>query len=165
MKKLLVLIVLVAACGGSEPKKELVYVQDTPPTAGVFLRLVALDEQSLTLEVVGNEIEHLYGLAFRLYYNPHFLDFSEMIPSAAWPANAISIARKNRTGVLIAAITNRGPATGLDFSDQVLATLHFQIQKEGDSCIAFTTRGCALVDTTGAQIPDHIWVGGSLELR
>jgi hypothetical protein len=168
MKKLLFLSVLVVACsdgGGSEPEKELVYVETTPPTTGVHLHLVTLDDQSLTLEVVGKGITNLYGLAFRLQYDPEFLDFTEMTPAAGWPADAISIARKNPAGTLVAAITNRGPATGLDAQDQVLATLRFTLMNKGESGIDLITRNCALVDTTGAQIPDLTWSGGALELQ
>lgn len=167
MKKLLILAVLIAACGGSkgEPEKELVYVEGTPPAEGVFLRLVTLDEQSLTLEVVGYGITGLYGLAFRLQYDPNILDFAEMTPATGWPANTISIARKNTAGILVAAITSRGPASGLDVSDQVLATLRFTLMNQGGSGVDFIDRNCALVDTTGAQIPDLTWSGGNLELR
>jgi hypothetical protein len=167
MKKLLILALLIAACGGGggEAEKELVYVERTPPTSGVFLHLVTLDEQSLTLEVVGNGITGLYGLAFRLQYDPEILDFTEMTPATEWPANAISIARKNPTGILVAAITNRGPATGLDAQDQVLATLRFTLMNKGESGIDFITSNCALVDTTATQILDLAWSGGSLELR
>ena len=165
MKKLLVLVVLLAACGGGETKKELVYVEGTTPTAGVFLRLVTLDEQTLALEVVGNGITGLYGLAFRLQYDPEVLNFTEMTPATTWPANSLSIARQNTTGTLVSAITSRGPATGLDFQDQVLATLRFSLLKNGESCVDFIDRSCALVDTSGAQIPDQTWSGGNLELR
>jgi len=168
MKKLIFLTVLIAACGGSEEieeAKQLEYVPGETPTAGVYLRLVTLDEQSLTLEVVGNGITGLYGLAFRLYYDPDVLDFAEMTPASAWPANAISIARKHPAGVLAAAITNRGPAAGLDFSDQVLATLRFTLLNKDDSCINFIDIRCALVDTAGAEIPGRTWTGGRLELR
>jgi hypothetical protein len=146
MKKLLIIIVLLASCGGSEPKKELVYVEGVPPTEGVFLRLVTLDEQSLTLEVVGNGITGLYGLAFRMQYDPNILDFAEMTPAAEWPANAISIARKNPNGLLVAAITSR-------------------LMNKDESPVAFMDRSCALVDTTGSQIPGLTWSGGNLELQ
>jgi hypothetical protein len=165
MKKLLIIIVLLASCGGSEPKKELVYVEGVPPTEGVFLRLVTLDEQSLTLEVVGNGITGLYGLAFRMQYDPNILDFAEMTPAAEWPANAISIARKNPNGLLVAAITSRGRAPGLDVQDQVLATLRFTLMNKDESPVAFMDRSCALVDTTGSQIPGLTWSGGNLELQ
>ena len=168
MKKLLILAVLIAACGGSndgEEAKQLEYIPGETPTAGVYLRLVTLDDQSLTLEVVGKEITGLYGLAFRLYYDPDVLDFTEMTPAAAWPANSTSIARKHPTGILTAAITNRGPAAGLDFPDQVLATLRFKLLNQGDSCVNFIDLRCALVDTTGTEIPDQTWTGGRLELR
>jgi len=165
MKKLLILAVLIAACGESEKPKNLEYIPGETPATGVYLRLITLDDQSLTLEIVGNEITNLYGLAFRLYYDPDVLDFTEMTPSAAWPANAISIARKNSTGTLTAAITNRGPATGLDFTDQVIATLSFTLRNETNSCINFSDLRCALVDTTGTEIPDQTWTGGRLELR
>ena len=166
MKKILIMALLLASCGGGgSSKKQLEWIPGETPAAGVYLRLATLDEQSLTLEVVGTDLTGLYGLAFRLYYDPHVLDFSEMTPAAAWPADAISIARKNHTGLLIAAVTNRGPAAGLDFPDQVLATLRFNLLKEGDSCVAFVERSCALVDTTGADIPGQTWTGGSLELR
>lgn len=168
MKKLLILSALIAACssgGGSEPEKELVYVEDTPPATGIHLRLMTLDDQSLTLEVVGKGITALYGLALRLQYDPEFLDFTEMTPATEWPTNTISIARKNPAGTLVAAITNRGPATGLDAQDQSLATLRFTLRNQGESAIDFITRNCALFDTTGAQLPNQSWSGGALELR
>lgn len=165
MKKYLVLIALLSACGGGETKKELVCVIGPTPTSGVYLLPVNFDEQSLTLEVVGNGITDLYGLAFRLQYDPEVLDFTEMIPAADWPAEAISISHETQTGILVAAVTSRGSATGLNFQDQVMATLHFDLLKEGESGIRFINHSCALVSTSGTQIPDLAWSGGSLELR
>ncbi len=163
MKKYLVLIVLVSACGGSEEKKPLEYIPDDPPDAGVFLRLAALDEQSLTLEVAGKGIIDLYGLAFRLRYDPAVLAFTEMTPAADWPAEAISISHETQTGILVAAITSRGPATGLNFSDQVLAALRFKLLAKQATCIDFLENNCALVNTDESLIPDHTWSGGRLE--
>lgn len=164
MKKFLVLMVLVAACGGGERKKQLDYIPGDLPDAGIFLRLVTLDDQSLTLEVVGNGITNLYGLAFRLQYDPAVLDFTEMTPAADWPAEAISIAHETQTGILVAAITSRGPATGLNFSDQVLATLKFNLLAKQETCIAFLDNYCSLVCTDESLIPGQTWSGGRLEL-
>lgn len=167
MKKFLILVVLVAACGGNggETGPELVWVEETPPNADVFLRLVTLDEQSLTLEVVGNGITDLYGLAFRLYYDPEVLDFTEMTPATAWPADSISAAHETTTGTLVAAITNRGPSPGLNFPAQVLATLRFRLLQEARTPIEFVPYKCALVDTNGVTVSGQTWSGGALELR
>lgn len=167
MKKVLIIALLLASCGGGggSSEKQLEWVPGETPTAGVFLRQVILDDQRLILEVVGNGLTDLYGLAFRLQYDPEILDFTRMIPAIEWPANAISIAQQDSAGILVAAITNRGTAAGLDFSDQVLATLRFTLLNKGNSCINFIELRCALVDTTGTEIPGQTWIGGMLELR
>ena len=153
----------LAACG-KKASKTLTYVPDDPAGGdAVSLRLVSLTETQLMLEVVGNGLSDVYGVAFRLQVDPTALQLVSMETGDGWESDALKMAQESHPGLLVATVTNRGDVQGAAAQDRVLARVTFNLLAAPETPIQFVSGRSGVIDSAGAQVPDVTWLGGRLE--
>ncbi len=146
------------------------WVPDPPASApAVSLRLVRQTRTELRVQVVASDVPDLYGIAYRIRFDPAVLSFVSHAPAEDyWPAASArldsAVVPVAAPGQLVAAITRRGDVPGEDTgTEQVLAELVFRRTEPGQSSpLGFVTARSACFDAAGTPIPDVSFVGGQL---
>jgi hypothetical protein len=136
------------------------------PGAGpaVYLRSRAT-ASGLSLEVVGRALPSVYGLAFRLQFDPGVLLPVAFGASQAWGQNVLAVSREPAAGLLVVGVSERGSAAGFAAADDVLAVLDFQFGVAVPATIDFVEGEGAVVQADGRELGAVSWVGGAIELR
>lgn len=151
-----------AGCGDeSEGARALTFV----PTAGgesqaVYLQARSLEAGLLRVDVIGRGLTDVYGLAFRLEYDPAALSALSMSPTAFWPADGVSAAEQPVPGLLVAGLSARGDAAGAPAQDQALGTIDFAVSQP--TSVEFVKGHGAVVGGDGAEVADVAWLGGDV---
>lgn len=172
MKRFILLFAFVlAACGsdgggsgGSKPKGSFVFEPAAKPAGtAVTLRQKELGKDRLVLELVGHSLADLYGVAFRLSYDPATLAFEKLEASPAWPGSPpIALGSAKTPGLLVGTVTEKGKAAGLSGGEVVLGTLTFALTQQKPGPIDFVADRSALVATSGKRVSSVGWAGGAL---
>ena len=146
------------------------WVPDPPAsTPAVSLRVVQPSRTELRVQVVARDVRDLYGIAYRITFDPAVLRFVSQAPAEDyWPAASArldsAVVPVAAPGQLVAAITRRGDVPGVDTgAEQVLAELVFQrTEPERASPLGFVAARSACFDASGTPLPDVSFVGGQL---
>jgi len=172
VKRFILLFAFVlAACGsdsggsgGSKPKGSFVFEPASKPAGtAVTLRQKELGKDRLVLELVGHSLADLYGVAFRLSYDPATLAFEKLEASPAWPGSPpIALGSAKTPGLLVGTVTEKGKAAGLSGGEVVIGTLTFALTRAKPGPIDFVADRSALVATSGKRVSGVGWAGGAL---
>ena len=172
---LALLVLLVAACssddgGGTKAKPkvktEIVFEAAAPAGgASISLRAKELTSEHLVLELVGKNITDLYGLAFRMTYDPAVLEPTAITASTAWQGQTTALANAKNPGLWVAVITRQGKVKGIAAQDTVLGTLTLAIKQMKPTTLAFKLDRSRLVDSGGSSPSAVDWVAGALVER
>lgn len=169
---LLLVAAALAACEADSTRW-----QPTPPVDPdgpyVALREVSTGTSELRLELVGAGLTDVYGIAYRLTYDPAVLAPTVVEPNAQfWPAEPRSIHQAAipplAPGVLVAVMSRRGSLPGEETADAadggtVLATIVFTRKSpSATSSIDFVAARSAVIDSAGAPLAGVTWLGGQL---
>lgn len=133
-----------------------------PAGPSLYLRQLSLDDAELELELVGNALSDGYGVAWRLEYDPAVLAFTDTQPSSAWSPNTLHISREARPGLLVAALSAKGAASGKSWPNTVLAVVSFAVKSPNSSRIDFVTHESGIVRSDGRRATDVQLAGGEL---
>ena len=171
----LALPLLVLACssddegGASKPKPEpkLVFEADARPAGtSLILREKAITGDSLVLELVGNSLTDLYGVAFRLRYDPDTLVFAKLEASPAWGGSTpMALGAAKTPGLLVGTLTHKGKASGVSGAEVVIGVLTFALSQRQPGAIDFVSDRGAFVAADGKPVPQVAFAGGDLELK
>jgi hypothetical protein len=126
----------------------------------VSLRQKELTDTHLVLELVGHQLPDVYGIAYRLNYTTAALTFEKQDAGTIF-SSPLSLANEKTPGLVAGVVTQKGPSTGANGSDKVLATLSFVIVKQEAASIEFVANRSSVVDTAGA-VDSASWTGGTL---
>lgn len=150
--------------GGAKPAGGLSFqAEATPAGTSVTLRQKALTKDELVLELVGHSLAELYGVAFRLSYDPTALGFQKLEASPAWGgAPPIALGAAKTPGLLVGTVTAKGKSAGVSGSEVVLGTLTFAITAPKPGAVDFVAERSALVATDGKRVAGVGWAGGDL---
>lgn len=171
MKRFVFACALLSACGsdggdsgGSKPKGGLAFEPEaTPAGTSVTLRQKELGKDRLVLELVGHSLSDVYGVAFRLSYDPASLAFEKLEASPAWPGSPpIALGSAKTPGLLVGTVTEKGKAAGVSGGEVVLGVLSFALTQKKPGAIDFVVDRSALVATSGKRVSSVGWAGGDL---
>ncbi|MFO0565520.1 MAG: cohesin domain-containing protein [Polyangiaceae bacterium] len=153
--------------GKPTPKRTLVFRSDARPAgSSVTLRQKELGSGRLVLELVGNSVDALYGVAFRLRYDPKVLGFEKVEASPHWGASPpLALASEKTPGLVVLTLTEKGKSAGVSGSEVVLGTLAFQLKVEQASAIDVVVERSGAVGADGRARPAVGWAGGDLVLE
>ena len=167
-----ILMLSAVACSSSDGKGgggpavagRLQFVPDgAPSTPHVWLRAKSLTETQLVLELVANGVTDLYGVAFRLRYDPAVLAFDSLEASSLWGTPApLSMGSQKTPGLLLGVVTQQGKAAGLAADEQVLATLTLRVLQQSESPVELVAERSAVVGSDGKAQAGMGFVGGAL---
>jgi hypothetical protein len=137
---------------------------DAAPTgASVALRAKSLTDTELVLEVVATQVTDLYGVAFRLSYDPTVLAFAKLDAGAVWGSPApLALASDKTPGLLVGVVTEQGKAAGLAADGEVLATVSLSLLRKAESPVAFVPGRNAVVGSDGKARASVGFAGGAL---
>ncbi|MCA9594640.1 MAG: hypothetical protein KC776_15050 [Myxococcales bacterium] len=167
----LVSLLLLLGCsssdggGGSTPKpSSIVFVADAAPSgASVTLREKSLTNGELVLEVVAKGVSDVYGVAFRLSYDPAVAQLASLEPGALWGSPApIAMASEKTPGLLVAVVSERGSAKGLVADDAVVATVTLKLTQAAETPISFVSYRSGVVGSDGERAAGVSFAGGAL---
>jgi len=163
---------LVLACsssdgGGSKKPSGGISFVPAPVPAGtsVTLRAKEINEQRLVLEVVAHGVQELYGVAFRLKFDPAALKFEKLEPSSVWDGSpSVSLGSVPEGGLLLGSVSRKGKANGIAADGAVVAVLRFEVVQKAASSIQLLANRSILVAPDGKVLPGVSWAGGAIEL-
>lgn len=121
--------------------------------------------EELVLEIRVKRVTDLYGLAFRIQYDPAVLSFQDMTISSLWKENAVGAAREPLPGLLAGAVTLTGEAEGLQAQDATAAVLRFEVLSRLESALSFVPGRSILMASDGVYITGVDWAGGELRFE
>lgn len=154
------LLVVLTGCKTDEP--ELVF-RGAPPASGpsLSLRAAALDDRRLLVDVMGHELDDLYGVAFRVAFDARVLRFSQIGSGAAfaYAPELVLAAREARPGLVVAALTRQGRQPGVSARGTPIATLSFDIALRGASRVALVQSRASALASDGLPIELQVTSG------
>ena len=166
---ILSLVLATTACGSSSDQKS----QSPPgfeaeaPTSGarVSLRAVEVTQKKLVLEVVGDELDNVYGVAFRLKLDTAIVELEKMEAGSVWTksSGAISRAKLGNPKTLVGVLTQKGAQPGFEAKGTVLATLRFNRKSSTGLSLNFSQVHSAVVAADGRPIDGVRFAGGKLQ--
>jgi len=173
---LLFLALCLAACsssddaGGSKqkPGKTLSFRPATAPSgSSITLKAKSLENGKLVLELVGNQLSDVYGVAFRLKYDPAALTFSSFEPAAPFASpDAITLSDTKTAGLLVGTLSLKGKQNGISANGAAIGVLTFTLAQEAPTKLEFVgTRSAVIGATTGTPISAAGWAAGDLVLE
>jgi len=155
-----------AAADAATEHRSHVFIPAPGRAAELEIKLVSgvVDNGVLTLKMATGGLRDVFGLYFRLAYDPAVLKFDSLIPSSLFPQGSV-VKAFERNGVLLAAISNKGNQPSLSFEPEVeIAILKFQVVGEGATELKFVQERSGAGDKY-LQPAAGAWVGGTLEYR
>lgn len=170
----LVSVVALAACssksddtGNTNPNgdKKLVF-HATPDATGasVSMRQKELTTGHLVVELVGHSLPDVYGVAFRLKYDPAILGLEKVEAGSVWAGAPITLGSEKVPGVLTGVVSKQGAVGGIAGSDQVLATVSLSLKQKAATSIEFVPQRNHVVDAAGKSA-SSAFTGGALVLE
>jgi len=128
---------------------------DAEPAAGPALRLEGtFTGDVLRVDVVADELGSVFGIAARLTFAPDHLAVTDAQLTDLFGESA-ELLRVDDGAVVLGVARNEGEATG----DGVLATVHFESLRAGDSNLALTR---AMVRRADGSFVPAAFLGASL---
>lgn len=141
-RSLLSLLLLLAACADELPSPTPDSGSSPRPDSGITDRTIVfegervegpallfgdaeLDASRLAVELVAHQLEAVYGLAFRLEYDPEVLEYESIQRLPAFIHEALFEAKLARPGLLVVAASAVGPARGVYLDDASVARISF----------------------------------------
>ncbi len=168
----LVLLLSLVGCssgdgGGEKPvgtPSGIAFVAAPPPAgAAVALRAKSLTDTELVLEIVSTGVSDLYGVAFRLSYDPAVLALASFSAGTMWGSPPpLALASQKTPGLLVGVVTEQGKAAGLATDGGVLATVTLSLLQKAESPVAFVPGHSAVVGENGKVQPAVAFAGGAL---
>lgn len=147
----------------ADPTPVRAFQSDALPSGTViYVRQKELANEQLVLEVASRNVSDLYGLAWRLRYDPEVLRATQMEPTAAFSAGNVHALREARPGLFVAAISEKGKKPGFSAPDTALAVIELSVLGDGETRVDFVTERSAVVRPDGTEVADVQWVGGEL---
>ena len=137
MRKLLVLLL---AAGCFEPSDSLDAGMTPPPDAGsktvVFeaealagpalaFGQATLTDDRLAVDLIAQELSRVYGLAYRITFDPEVLAFERFDRSTAFIHDDLFEVREAAPGLLVVAMSAVGPFRGIDLDGVAIARISF----------------------------------------
>jgi hypothetical protein len=119
-------------------------------------------DDGLVYELVAADLDSLYGVAFRLRFDPAVLRFASFEASAAWPEARVALGEEATPGKLVGVIGARGPFAGLSGHENVIAHIRFEAGAKGTSELAFEPERSGVLTAAGQERRDVLFVGGTL---
>lgn len=138
---------------------------DAPPQGPlVHLRASELTDAQLVLELRARGVDDVYGVAWRLSYDPAVLRFAELDPAPSFgsPGARIYAAAEPRPGLMVGVVSAQGSVPGADGSNAAIATIGFDVRARGDARIDFVVERSAVVRSDGSHDASVRFVGGEL---
>ena len=118
----------------------------------------------LTVHLGTGGFSDVYGMYFRLTYDPAVLTFKAIMPNPKFPADGL-VRTAQRRGMLIAGITNKGDTPSLRFTkDEEIAAIEFRIVGNEGTDLAFIPEASGVHDKYLQNVA-LAWTGGKLEYR
>lgn len=157
----------VAGCAKAEPLETgpVVYRSDGLPD-GASLSLVDSGSRSdqVALDLVAHDIDELYGVAFRMTYDPNAIGFTQIAPGPAFAQapERVVIGREPITGLLVGAVTRVGRKLGVSGRGGVVAHLTFERARKAPTRIDFVDARSTVLGADGRTLAAS-FVGGMLE--
>ncbi|MBI5524945.1 MAG: hypothetical protein HY897_01280 [Deltaproteobacteria bacterium] len=155
-----------AAADAATDHRTHVFIPAAGRAAELEVRLVSgfVDQGVLTLKMATGGLRDVFGLYFRLAYDPAVLKFESLAPSNRFPQGSL-VKAFERNGVLIAAISNKGNQPSVSFEpDDEIAVLKFRVVGGGPTELKFVQERSGAGDKY-LQPAAGAWVGGMLEYR
>jgi hypothetical protein len=147
--------------GGSDPVRA--FQNDEVPSGTViYVRQKELTANKLVLEVASRNVTDLYGIAWRLSYDPSVLRATEVEPTSVFAVDNVHALREAKPGLLVAATSARGRQAGIDAPDTALSVIDFDVLSAGKSRVDFIAERSAIVGSDGKRASGVAWVGGEL---
>jgi hypothetical protein len=168
----LVSVVALAACsstsddtGSPSGDKKLVF-HATPDASGasVSMRQKELTNGHLVVELVGHSLPDVYGVAFRLKYDPAVLGLEKVEAGSIWAGAPIALGSEKVPGVLAGVVSKQGAVPGIAGTDQVLATVSLAVKQKAATSIEFVANRNHVVDASGKSASSS-FTGGALVLE
>jgi hypothetical protein len=132
----------------------------------VTLRATRIEAERIELEVVGHQLDEVYGLAFRLETSSQGLSLESFAKADGFwssvDSGALSASKQARPGLSVYGVSARGAVAGAPADDRVLATIVLAREPGTDSGIGFVEARSAVVAATGSALPGVSWIGGQL---
>lgn len=155
---------VVADAGGASKAFIFAPAAGDPGLNDVWIVSGVVSGETLTVRLSTGGLPDVYGLYFRLTYDPAVLAFQALTPSAKFPAGVLSRAAE-RKGTLIAGITNKGTLPSIRFDKgEEIAAIRFRIIGKDQADIAFIPELSGVLDKYLQPVAKS-WVGGKLEYR
>jgi hypothetical protein len=145
--------------------KKLVF-HATPEATGasISLRQKELTNGHLVVELVGHALPDVYGVAFRLKYDPAVLGLEKVEAGSVWAGAPIALGTEKVPGVLAGVVSKQGAVAGIAGSDQVLATVSLTLKQKAATGIEFIPHRNHVVDAAGKSA-SSTFTGGALALE
>jgi hypothetical protein len=158
------LLLLAAACDDDlKARAPGLSWQAQPPADGpaVYFSVGEYAPGRLLATVSARGMEHVVGFALRLRIDPLKWRFVEFRPASAWALRprAASAARDDLVLVGIGVPVDTGGET---FSEKPVGTLVFEVLDASDAELSFIPEKSAVLDVSGAPVPDVTFSGGGL---
>lgn len=170
---LAILLLLVVACssddggGSTKPKPKTTptlsfEAAPVPGGASLSLRAKSLSADQLVLEIVGKGLTDVYGVAFRMKYDPAVLEPVSIAASTAWQGQTSALVNAKTPGLLVAVLTEQGKTKGIGASDTVLGTLTLSLKQAKPTTLSFVVERARVVDSKGTSPSAVQWAAGAL---
>ncbi len=150
----------------SKPKSALSFAADAAVKGpAVSLRAKSVSDTRVVLELVAQDLTALYGLAYRLEYDPAVLRFAEQQRGPGFGAlSTLEAAKEPRPGLMLGAVSGKGAQKAVAASGVVLAEVSFDVVKVGATRVDFVAGRNGVLDAAG-KATGAGFSGGALELR
>jgi hypothetical protein len=172
MSRLALLALVLVACEAAPPpavevpiaELEPVFVPASASGPRITLTPSRHDAQTLALNVEGSELSNVYGVAFRVRFDPAVLRFQRWVPAADFSKEIISVARANQHGVLVGAVTGKGTFPGLNLEKRTLGTIELALLTTAPTAIDFVADRSEVIQVDGSRATVQ-WRGGAIQLN
>jgi hypothetical protein len=134
-----------------------------PEAPAITIDAAEVSTETLVLDVTGHGLSSVYGVAFRLRYDPGVLALVEMKPAATWSKAApIAAAREGAPGLLVAGVSATSEFSGMDVDASALATITFDVVAPKPTPLDFVIERSVVATADGGELAGVTWAGGAL---
>jgi hypothetical protein len=130
--------------------KEIVFEGESVDGPALVFGQGTVTADRLEIDLTAQALARVYGLAYRIEFDPAVLAFDRLDRSVAFIHDDLFEVKEARPGLLIVAMSAVGPIRGIDLEDDVIARISFA-RKSGASTDLKITRPFAL-DEEGLEL-------------
>jgi hypothetical protein len=152
--------------GGGDTSPVRAFQSDALPSGTViYVRQKEISADALVLEIASRNVSDLYGLAWRLRYDPAVVRAVQMEPTTFFGANNVHALREAEPGLFVAAVSEKGKKPGSAATDTALAVIDFELLAAKETRIDFVAERSTIVQSDGTHAAPVQWVGGALSAQ